>query len=425
MTDEETTIIEENAGFEEDEAEPAGSDTLMETEAQDIPPGDGTVETTEKKQPWALYIVIALLVAAMLLMGYFLFLTEKSEPEGAGQIRQMQQLANQVQGMEEEKKGKEDEIFTLVDEYKEKTGEQTIGINPLDLSDEGRAMLEQRIRDEKDVSQKALLEEILDKTNEIRELKEKITEIEKMLPMPHIVTSGENHYQVAMDFLLNEKKIEKKKAMELVERTALFDTLVPGFKVWNFYTGEDYGSSVTQGTAAISPNTLIRHAKKKLVDARDEAVSERDKLSEDIKVLEEKKEQIIEQVDTLTHEKTNLISKVSELNEQVNSLFYLMDSQRSLKKKGILKGGFLKSTKLKDVSPEHFTATLDLRLDNQIIISAAEMGIRKIKKVIVFPKFYRVGTDFKVEIAHDKKSAQLTILDTEKFKNERVVISVK
>lgn len=425
MTDEETTIIEEDAGFKEDNTEVAEADTVMETEAHDIPPSEGSVETMEKKQPWALFIVIALLIVAMLVMGYFLFLEEKSEPEGAGQIRQMQQLANQVQGMEEEKKGKEDEIFTLMEEYKEKTGQQIIGINPLDLSDEGRQMLEQRIRDEKDVSQKALLEEILDKTQEIRELKEKITEIEKLLPMPHIVKSGENHYQVAMDFLLNEKKVDKKKAMELVERTALFDTLVPGFKVWNFYTGEDYGSSVTQGTASISPNTLIRRAKKQLVDARDEAISQRDKLSEDIKVLEEKREQIIHQVDTLTEEKTSLISKVGELNELVNSLYYLMDSQRSLKKKGILKGGFLKSTKLKDVSPEHFTTTLDLRTDNQLIISAAEMGIRKIKKVVIFPKFYKEGTDFKVEIAHDKKSAALTILDTEKFKNERVVISVK
>ena len=425
MTDEETTVIEEDESFREDDTELAGADTVMETQARDIPPGDGTVDINEKKPPWALYIVITLLIIAMLIMGYFLFINTKSGSEGAGQIRQMQQLANQVQGMEEEKKNKEDEIFTLMEEYKDKTGQPIIGINPLDLSDEGREMLEQRIRDEKDVSQKALLEEILDKTKEIRELKEKITEIEKLLPIPHIVKAGENHYQVAMDFLLNEKKIDKKKAMELVERTALFDTLVPGFKVWNFYTGNEYGSSVTQGTAAISPNTLIRRAKKELVDARDEAISERDKLSEDIKVLEEKRDQIIKQVDTLTDEKTSLIGKVGELNEQVNSLFYLMDSQRSLKEKGILKGGFLKSTKLKDVSPEHFASTLDLRTDNQIVISAAEMGIRRIKRVTVYPKFYQEGKDFKVEIAHDKKSAALTILDREKFKNERVVISVK
>lgn len=425
MTDEETTIIEEDGSFREENTEFAEADTVMETQARDIPPGDGAIDITEKKPPWALYIVIALLIVAMLVMGYFLFLNAKSGGEGAGQVRQMQQLANQVQGMEEEKKGKEDEIFTLMEEYKEKTGQQIIGINPLDLSDEGREMLEQRIRDEKDVSQKALLEEILDKTKEIRELKEKITEIEKLLPMPHIVKSGENHYQVAMDFLLNEKKVEKKKAMELVERTALFDTLVPGFKVWNFYTGDEYGSSVTQGTASISPNTLIRRAKKQLVDARDEAISQRDRLSGDIKILEEKRDQIIKQVDTLTEEKTNLIGKVGELNQQVNSLYFLMASQHSLKEKGILKGGFLKTTKLKDVSPEHFTTTLDLRADNQIVISAAEMGIRKIKRVTIYPKFYQEGTDFKVEIAHDKKSAALTILDREKFKNERVVIAVK
>lgn len=112
-----------------------------------------------------------------------------------------------------------------------------------------------------------------------------------------------------------EKKLEKKRAMELVERTALFDELVPGFKVWNFYTGDEYGTSVTQGTARISPNTLIRSAKKKLVDARDEAISERDQLGE--------------------------------------------------------------------------------------------------------------GTDYKIEIAPDKQTASLTILETAKFKNERIVVAVK
>lgn len=425
MTNEEKTIIDDDASFEEDEVDLEKADTILETQPLDIPPTSGGGGTTAKKQPWILYVIIILLIAAMAVMGYFLFLKKEPAIESSGQIRQQIQLTEKVQGMETEKQNKENEIFTLMDEYKEKTGQEIIGINPLDLSDEQKELLEQRIRDEQDVSHKALLEEILEKNKEIRELNEKITEIEKLLPKPHVVLAGENHYQVAMDFLVNEKKVEQKRAMELVERAALFDTLVPGFKVWNFYTGDEYGTSVTQGTADISPNTLIRRAKKQLVDARDEAISQRDNLATDIKVLEEKRDEIIKQVDSLTNEKTNLIGKVGELNEQVNSLFFLVGSQRDLKDKGILKGGFLKSTKLKDVSPEHFTKSMDLRTENQIVISAEELGLRKIKKVIVYPGFYKEGTDYKVEIAPDKMSAALTILDTAKFKNERMVISIK
>jgi len=253
-----------------------------------------------------------------------------------------------------------------------------------------------------------------------------------MLPKPHVVVAGENHFKIAMDFLMNEKGLDKKKAMELVERTALLDTMVPGFKVWNFFTGDAYGTSVTQGSAALSPNTIIRSAKKKLVDARDQAISERDKLGEDIKLLEERRNRIIQQLETLTQEKENLITRVTSLNENnqhmqqtVNSIFYLLDTQSNLKKNKILKGGFLRATKLQDVSPEHFTMTIDLRNGNQIPVSATELNIDKIRSITFFPKFYKQGEDYNITIAPDKLTASVTLLKAEKFKNERVVIAVK
>ncbi|NIM17584.1 MAG: hypothetical protein GTO45_36685 [Candidatus Aminicenantes bacterium] len=444
MDEEKTTIIEqpdegkekkeENQEIEKTKLEK--SSTEFETRAftaESLPqqqPEPEPAETTGrndvlKKKMTALSVFVGLLIVALIVMAYFLIFKGKSRIDGSAQIRQMQELTQKVQEMEADVKEKEDEIFDLTEEVKEKTGLESLGVNTLDLSDQEREILEKRIKEEKDVSVKSLLEDILEKNEEIRELKAKIAEIEKLLPIPHIVKSGENHYMIAMDFLIYEKKVEKKKAMKLVERTALFDELVPGFKVWNFYTGDEYGTSVTQGTARISPNTLIRRAKKKLVDARDEAIAERDKLGEDIKVLEEKRKEIIEQVDSLTQEKVSLIVKVSELNVQVNSLFYLLDSQKNLRKKGILKRGFLRSTKLRDVSPEFFSRSVDLRSRNQITISASELGLKKIKKITLYPKFLRVGTNYKIEIALDKQTAVLTILKPAKFKNERIVIAVK
>lgn len=385
---------------------------------------DQTVENSRKKVT-ALFIIIGLLVAAVLAMGYILLFKGKPSGDGTAQIRQMQQLAQQVEGMETQVKDNQDEMFDLIEEYKEKTGGQSLGINPLELGDDERELLKKRIADEEDVSIKSLLEEVLDKDSEIRELKAKIVEIEKLLPKPHIVKTGEIHYKVAMDFLMQEKQVDKKKAMKLVERTALLDTMVPGFKVWNFYTGDAYGTSVTQGTAVVSPNSLIRRAKKKLVDARDEAVSQRDKLAEEIKTLEEKRTRIIGQVDLLTQEKSNLITKVGQLNQQVNSLYFLLDSQRNLKKKGILRSGFLRSVKLKDVSPEHFTASLDLRSHNQVLISATDLGLRKIKGITLFPRFYKLGEDYTVTVGKEKLTAVVTLRETEKFKNERIVVAVK
>lgn len=382
-------------------------------------------EPKPKKKSWGIIIAVIVIIAALVVLGYLLFLKPKPLDEQAAKIQEMQELTQEIQGLESDMKKKQDDIFSLMNKYKQKTGQPFLGVNPLNLNDEEKKLLEQKIKDEKDVSIKSLLEEINDKNDEIRGLQEKIKEIEALLPVPHIVKSGETHAQIAMDFLVKEKNVDKKQAAELIERTALYDMLVPGFKVYNFYTGDEYGTSVTQGTAPISPNTIVRQAKKKLVDARDEAISQRDKLAEDIKMLEEKRAELIQQLDMLANEKANLINKVSELNVQVNSLFYLVDTESSLKKKGILKGGFLRSTKLRDVSPEHFVTSMDLRADTEITISASELGIEKIKSVTLFPKLYKEGTDYKVEISTDKQTALLTFLDIGKFKNERLVVSIE
>lgn len=380
----------------------------------------------DEKKPKSMVLVIVALVTTLGIMGYFLFFTGEGNNESSDRISQMQELTHQVQDMESDVKAKESEIFRLVMEYRQKKGEnEPLAFNPTALGEEAQELLKQRIKEEKDVSIKSLLEDILDKKEEIQELKEKIAAIEYLLPAPHIVAKGENHYRIALDFLVNEKGIEKEEAVELVNQTALFDQLMEGFKVWNFYTGDQYGTSVTQGTAGISPNMLVHLAKKKLTDARDQAVSEKDKLAGDIKVLEEKQEQVITQVNLLAKEKESLITKVGDLTQQVHSLFYLLDLQDNLEKKGILKSGFLKTTKLRDVSPEYFCQAIDLRSEDQVLISAADLGIKKIKDVTLYPKFYKEGTNYQVKMTADNRFALLTLVDREKFRNERVVISVK
>lgn len=384
-----------------------------------------TEKAPVKKSKKGLFIFIILLIIALAVAAYFVFFKPKSPAAGtSAEIQQMTELTQEVQGMENEIKQKENQIFKNMNEYKDKTGGQSLGVNTLNLNDEEKKLLEQRIADEKDNSVKSLLQDILEKNKEIQDLKEQITEIEKKLPVPHVVKKGESHFKIAMDFLVNEKGVEKKRAQELIEKTALLDTLVPGFKIYNFYTGEEYGTAVTQGTAPVSPNTIIRQAKKQLVDARDEAISQRDQLATEIQELEAKRDEILSQLETLTQEKESLMGKVSELNLEVNSFYYLIDTEKNLKNSEILKGGFLRSTKLKDISPELFKKSMDLRANTQITISGAELGIEKIKSIAIFPKLFIENTDYSIEIAPDKLTATFTILSVPKFKNQRLVISI-
>jgi hypothetical protein len=106
-------------------------------------------------------------------------------------------------------------------------------------------------------------------------------------------------------------------------------------------------------------------------------------------------------------------------------MFYRLGSQKNLKKKGMIKSGFLTPARLKDVAPENFDRSLDLESDDQLLISAKELGVPKIKDVVLYPRFYKKGTSYKIFITPDKKLALLTVLDKNRFKSERVVIAIK
>lgn len=372
-------------------------------------------------------LIIAVTVVCLMVIGYFMITTEESNGNKPSKtsVGRMQDLTHQVRGMESAVKKKEGRVVELVGQYQAKTGKTPPVLDMAALSREERELLEQEIGKEKDVSTRALLKAILEKKDEIMYLKEKIAAIEDLLPIPHIVQKGESHYKIALAFLVEEKGVEPEKAKKMLARTALFDELAEGFKVWNFYSGDEYGTSVTQGDADVSPNVFVHREKMRLVEAHDKAVWERDELAENVKSLEEKQQNVISKLDEATREKEILAVRVNDLDKQVNSMFYRLDLQKNLKKKKILKIAFLASPRLNDVAPEEFDRTLDLTCDDQLVISAEDLGVKKIKDVVLYPRFYKKGAGYEVVIASNKKHALLTLTDKSRFKSERVVIAVK
>ena len=383
------------------------------------------------KRSKILFIAAIFLLLVLMFIGYFLLLDDNSGFSDK-RIDQMSSLVQKVRTLEENIQTNQDDILTLVGEYKNKTGRNLPTLDVINLSEEERLLLEEKINTESNISIKNLLAEILSKKSEILELNMHIKNIEKFLPKPHIVSEGENHYQVAMDYLLNIKGIEKKEALDLVERTFLFEPLIPGFKIWNFYSNGEFGSFISQGSASVSPNTVSRREKLKLTDARDSAIKERDIMADDIKTLRDKRDSILMQISALNTEKKHLLEKIEELNQEnssivmsVNSLHYIIDSKKNLLRGGVLKGGFLKSLKLQAVSPELFTNSVDLRSEKIIVFNIDDLNIKKIKRIRVFPKFYKSHIDYKVTFREDKQSAQIKILNSDKLKNERIVIVVE
>lgn len=378
-------------------------------------------------------IVMILGIFLVVVVAFFLF---KGKPGPrkvkSVKIQQAQKLVNKINSMEASINKQRNKQFTLINEYKKKTGQNLPAVDMLNLTPQEHQLLQQKINNEEDASIKSLLADILEKNKDIARLRTKMHEIETLLPKPSVVSKGQTHYQIAYGFLEN-KGIANKAARRLIERAALFDYLVPGFKVWNFYSDNEFGTFVTQGTASISPNTIRRRARKKLEDDRDQAISEKETLAREIELLETRKETLISQIAMLDQEKDDLIGKISDLNKrnqklliELNSLFYLLDSKEALKEKGVLKGGgFLSATRLDNFSPDLFQSSIDLRKDHIINISAEAYKANKINKIVVYPKFYKINQDYSVVVDKTRKFAVLTVMNREKLKNVRLVISIE
>jgi len=388
-------------------------------------------DSVEDKKSKKGYYIIGALVVVILILVFFVFKGKKG-PETSPKMKQMEETVQQIQKLETGIQEKQNEVFTVLSEYKKKTGQDLPEINIMNLSPEQKKVLEEKIKNEKDVSIKSLLQDILDKNNDIQNLNGRLQELEALLPKPHVVEKGENHYQIAMNFLLNEKGVEKTRAMELVEKTALFEPIIPGFKVWNFYAEDEYGTFITQGTAPISPNQIQKKVKKELVDAKDKAISEKDKLQNDITEMEARRNELISQLDLLNQEKQNMLAKMGDLDQQnqglqtkLNSVFYALDLDKNLTQKGVIKGGFLRSTKLQKIDSEMFNQSLDLRGDAKITISAATYMLSKIKDVTIYPGYFKIDVDYSVKYDENNQNVTITILDVKKFKNEKIAIAIE
>ena len=260
---------------------------------------------TKKNQLLYLSIIFPAIIVLVIL--FFLIPIDPGVKESTSpKTPQMKKLAIKIGKLEKEVHEKQDKLIKLSKLYSDQTGEPLPLLKELGLSDDEKKILEDKIKNEKDVSIKSLLKDILEKNSEISELKDEIANYEASLPKPHIAVEGESHYQIAIDFLIKEKKVEKERAASLVEEILLFDPLIPGFRVWNFYSNDEYGTFVTQGSAAISPTELRKTPQKNPDDITNRAIDEEKRLTAKIKKLRGEKDRLESQIKDLQDEKQKM-----------------------------------------------------------------------------------------------------------------------
>ncbi len=357
------------------------------------------------------------------------------------QVKKMEQMAMKIDKLSDELKQKEEAYKQLLAEYGLK-GDKNLSpeqMKMLSLTPEQRRYLEQRLKQEKDSSYSAVIQEILDKDKEIKQLRKEIQDLKDKLPKPYTVKEGDNHYDICMRYLTEQKGLSPEEAQKLVERVNLLEYLLPGFEVYLFYSDGVFGTFVTQGTADMSPNQIKRYYKTKLINERDKAIQQAEKLSAEVSDLEARKAELLNQLKELESIKAKMEEQISALSsknkalqsenlkkeQMLNSVYYHVDNYKQLKKKGIVGRFLFGRPKLKNFNAVKFEKSADLRKVDSITVSAEEAGVDKIHAVYLMPSQFVKDKDYQLKIAADKKSATIFIINPEKFRMSKVLIAIR
>jgi hypothetical protein len=375
-------------------------------------------------------VTVGISLAILFITAFFIScnLDTKKEEKSPANPPYVESVKEKLMGLENEIQKKENEKLKLIARFEAKTGKKFPIDEIFNIGKKEREIIEEYIRNEKNISIKDLLKALVKKDDEIRVLQEEHKTINEQ-HKPHVVKPGENHYQIAIEYLLFQRGIDKDEAKKLLDKALFFDPLTPGFKVWSFYDGKEYSSFVTQGEASISPAELERRKKEEIEKIIDEerlkALEKEDELkkaTEEFNAAQLKKQNELDAANKRTRQ---IEEQKRQMEQQLNSLYYLVDKEKNLIDSGIIAGGFLKRKNLKTMNPMDFKNSIDLRVSKTININAGLLGLKKIKKVMLFPKHYTNGVDFKIDIGQDKQEANVVILKEEKFKKQWLVISVQ
>lgn len=377
--------------------------------------------------------LMVFLVVAGLVLGVACKTKPKVSPEVESQLKTAQKIAK----LEQDVDGKQQEMNALLQKYVQEGGKDVGSIMGQTLTPDQKAVLEQRLQQEKGIGYKDLISEILNKEKEIEDLKVQVQDLEKKLPAAVVVQRGDRHMDLCIAYLTKEKGLDEATARKLVEQVNLMDELVPGFKVWNFYDQGIFGTFVTQGDAAVSPYRVVQKAKQELISAKDTAVKQRDQLAkekttllEQVADLEKRRDSLNQEVAMLQAEREDLMKRMSELKDlsdelqaKLNSVFYRIGDRQSLINAGIIEDPWYGQPRIKNFDEANFPKHLDLRSADAINFSAQEAGVQAIKKIKVAPgTAFKIDVDYTSEISPDGTNAVVKILHKDKFKAERTCV---
>jgi hypothetical protein len=366
--------------------------------------------------------------------------TETGESPIEGIILEDDQLGGQLGSAssialkEGEIKQQQARFIDLKTKFNTATGKKLDGVL---LTGRQADILEKMLEREKDVDTQGLLQEILDTRQQINALDDEIDDLKEQLPTPDVVSRGDSHLALATDYLMQNHGLTKEESQKVAERSLLTNNIAPGMEVWHFYVDGVYGTTVTQGTAKVSPFFLNMRTVRKLKRERDEALTLAASLEAEITVLEEtrdtlrsdlarvevERDELQIEADELTREVDLLAEDNSALVEGNQSVWFHIDTARRLREKDVLAPMNLQ---LKEWRKDLFDQSLDLRSSSSLKVYAEDFGVKKLRKVTLLPSArYKEDTDYQVDYQEGGRIAVIQLDNISKFKDDAFVVVLR
>ncbi len=272
-----------------------------------------------------------------------------------------------------------------------------------------------------------LQRELSSKNDIIKQLQRENADLQSKVPVSLEVQEGDNHWEIAHNYLTETKGLSEDEANKVLKKSYLFDSLLAGFQVGNVSDGGEYSSFLSQGNAVASPGKMKRvedtkeEAKKVVlrnnvtlaeIEGMQQSAEFKDKMMMAKKEMEalHKKNAVLEENLERYREAT------TELDSQLHSVYYFAGTKDSLKASG--------KTALGRVGYADFENSVDLREENTIELSAGDFNVPEIKKVEIVPKTLEENRDYRITIAMDGQTANIQLLNMNKFRLARLIIVV-
>ena len=272
-----------------------------------------------------------------------------------------------------------------------------------------------------------LQRELNSKNDIIKQLQRENADLQSKVPFSLEVQEGDNHYEIAHNYLTETKGLSEDEAKKVLKNSYLYDSLLSGFQVGNISDGGQYSGFLSQGNAVASPGKMKRvedtkKAAEKVVLRNNVTMAEIEGMRQDAE-FKDKMMMAKKEMEAL-HKKNAVLEEnleryrvaTAELDSRLNSVYYFAGTKDSLKASG--------KTDLGAVSYRDFQNRVDLREENTIELSAGDFNVTVIKKVEIEPKSLVANRDYRITIASDGQSATVQLLNADKFRLARIIIVV-